>query len=283
MSQRFTDKGREFLAGSGDWGTNNHSVQCLTLDGTLTDTAIKAITGATNASPIVITSASHGASNGDIIVVRGIVGNTSANGTWKAASVATNTITLTTVNDGLNSTGNGAYSSGGCLIDLTLGDNLDDYDAAIIGTAVALTTKTQTLGVLDADDPTFAAMTGTVHGILTYYATGTASTSRSVYFSDGKTQVEVQADAASSATTLWVKPLEGPIASGTAMIFSNGVTATTSGAAATDARSISVTAIAGAIAAGHTADVQTTGSLLPVTLSSGGFTLTYAATGIAKL
>jgi hypothetical protein len=65
------------------------------------------ITGATNASPIVITEASHGRSTGDIVVVHGVGGNTAANDTWKITVLTDDTYSL----DG--STGNAAYTSGG--------------------------------------------------------------------------------------------------------------------------------------------------------------------------
>lgn len=66
------------------------------------------ITGATNASPIVITSAGHGLNNGDIVGIAGVGGNTAANGQiWIVANVATDTFEL------VGSTGNGAYTSGG--------------------------------------------------------------------------------------------------------------------------------------------------------------------------
>lgn len=62
------------------------------------------ISGATNATPIVITlAANHGLKNGDRIAVAGITGNTGANGEWTLASVGATTATL------LGSVGNGAY------------------------------------------------------------------------------------------------------------------------------------------------------------------------------
>lgn len=70
-------------------------------------TATTAITGATNATPIVITANSHGLSNGDQVTVYGVAGNTAANGIWVVASATTNTFALT------GSTGNAAYVSGG--------------------------------------------------------------------------------------------------------------------------------------------------------------------------
>lgn len=66
------------------------------------------VTGATNATPIVITSNSHGLSNGDCVGVASVGGNTAANGyIWKVANKATNTFELE------GSSGNGAYTSGG--------------------------------------------------------------------------------------------------------------------------------------------------------------------------
>lgn len=65
------------------------------------------ITDATNASPIVITSAAHGLVTGVRVTVASVVGNTAANGTFIITRVNDNTFSL----DG--STGNGAYVSGG--------------------------------------------------------------------------------------------------------------------------------------------------------------------------
>lgn len=65
------------------------------------------ITGATNASPIVITSATHELSSGDVIRVSSVGGNTAANGDWQITKVDSNSFSL----DG--STGNSNYTSGG--------------------------------------------------------------------------------------------------------------------------------------------------------------------------
>lgn len=65
----------------------------------------QAITGATNATPIVITANAHGLSNGDEVYVSGVLGNAAANGTWTVANVAANTYELST------SVGNGAYTA----------------------------------------------------------------------------------------------------------------------------------------------------------------------------
>jgi hypothetical protein len=63
------------------------------------------ITGATNANPIVITSAGHGLSTGNQVAIRECLGNTAANGTWTVTRLTADTFSL----DG--STGNGTYTT----------------------------------------------------------------------------------------------------------------------------------------------------------------------------
>ena len=66
------------------------------------------ITGASNASPIVITVPNTaGLSNGDLVTISGVGGNTAANGNWVIQGLTATTFQLQ------NSTGNGAYTSGG--------------------------------------------------------------------------------------------------------------------------------------------------------------------------
>lgn len=72
----------------------------------------KTITGATNASPIVITAAAHGFADGDAVTIQSVTGNTAANGVWIIDNAATNTFEL------LGSTGNASYVSGGEVVSL---------------------------------------------------------------------------------------------------------------------------------------------------------------------
>jgi hypothetical protein len=75
----------------------------------------KTITAITAANPAVVTSNSHGYSNGDFVIITGVVGMTQVNGkTFKVADKTTNTFELQDV-DGtdINSSGYTAYSSGG--------------------------------------------------------------------------------------------------------------------------------------------------------------------------
>ena len=65
------------------------------------------ITGATNASPIVITSTGHNLTSNTRVSISGVLGNTAANGDWQITVIDANTFSLT------GSTGNGVYTSGG--------------------------------------------------------------------------------------------------------------------------------------------------------------------------
>lgn len=75
--------------------------------GTCTRFESGTITAASNASPIVITSASHGLQTGNVITISSVGGNTAANGRWVVTRINANTFSL----DG--SVGNGSYTSGG--------------------------------------------------------------------------------------------------------------------------------------------------------------------------
>lgn len=83
-------------------------------------TATKAITDITVATPPVVTSASHGYSNGDRVYIRGIAGMTQLNDReFTVDSVTTNTFEL----KGIGSTGLSAYTSGGTISEMTFSSN----------------------------------------------------------------------------------------------------------------------------------------------------------------
>jgi len=70
------------------------------------------VTGATQANPCVVTAAAHGLRNGDSVTFYDVGGMTELNGVnYTVANVTTNTLELS----GINSTGYGAYTSGGVL------------------------------------------------------------------------------------------------------------------------------------------------------------------------
>ena len=87
---------------------NDSGTLKLSMTNWVTSQTKKDITGATNASPIVITSTAHGLSDGDLVGVNGVGGNTAPNGVvWTVDNAATDTFELQ------GSVGNGAYTSGG--------------------------------------------------------------------------------------------------------------------------------------------------------------------------
>lgn len=65
------------------------------------------IQGATNATPVVVTSANHGLTTGSYVTVSGVLGNAGANGTFPVTRLTASTFEL----DG--SVGSGDYASGG--------------------------------------------------------------------------------------------------------------------------------------------------------------------------
>lgn len=77
------------------------------------------ITGATNATPIQITTASaHGMTTGQQVYIDNVGGNTAANGLWTVTAAGGPTSTTLTLN---TSVGNGAYTTGGALASVTGG------------------------------------------------------------------------------------------------------------------------------------------------------------------
>jgi hypothetical protein len=263
------EKGRESLIdGTVDLDTDTIKAALLRL--TTADVGIKAITGATNATPIVITATSHGFTAGDLVLIGKVGGNAAANGVHKIASILTNSFELTDPITGANVAGSGAYTTGGYAVCLGLsasGDHFDDFDGALVGTAVTLASKTVTAGVFDAADVTFVAVpTGAeIEAVAVYEDTGAPTTSRMVAINNGYQMVTCSADAATSATTVWVERLAAGIPNSTVLAFSNGQLATLTALANADARSITVSALSGPITAGKRASAPQTGAGFPVT------------------
>jgi hypothetical protein len=81
-----------------------------TSGGTFGNPLGESVVGATNASPIVITTnGPHGLISGSTVAISGVVGNTGANGTFTVTAISPTQFSL----DG--SSGTGAYSSGGSV------------------------------------------------------------------------------------------------------------------------------------------------------------------------
>ena len=71
------------------------------------------INAATNASPIVITSAGHGLQTGDLVTTFGVTGNTSANGFFKVTRIDANSFSLQNPSNNNNIAGSGLYTGSG--------------------------------------------------------------------------------------------------------------------------------------------------------------------------
>jgi hypothetical protein len=263
------EKGREGLI-DGTVDLDTDTIKAALVRATTADAALKAITGASNATPIVVTATSHGFANGDLVLIDGVGGNLAANGYHKIANVLTNSFELTDPITGTNVVGSGAYTSGGyavCMGPSGAGDNWDDFSAALVGTAQTLASKTVTSGVFDAADVTFptVAAGAAIELVVIYEDTGVESTSRVIAVNNGKQSVVCAADAATSATTIWVERLGAGIPNSTAMTFSNGQAATLTALASAGDRSLTVSALGGPVTAGRRASAPGTGSGLPVT------------------
>lgn len=101
-----------------------------------------AVTGATDASPIVLAATAHGLSDGDMVVVSGTLGNLSANGFWQVEAPTANTLTL------LGSDGSGTYASGGFVQD-------NDTDTSELPSGVYKFEFTVTAGGTDYTDEVY--------------------------------------------------------------------------------------------------------------------------------
>lgn len=111
----------------------------------------KAITGATAANPVVITSVGHGYANGDFIGIFDVVGMTELNGiTYKVAGKTDDTFNLTNASDGaIDGTAFTAYSSGGNIYHATNGSAFTAYNSA--GQARLKTTAVSGLDHLEGE------------------------------------------------------------------------------------------------------------------------------------
>jgi hypothetical protein len=173
----FSEGKRQFHNGGIDWDDNSTTtIRMTAVD--VNDFGI-AVSGATNATPIVITAASHGVSNDDRVLLINIGGNANANGVFRAKNVATNTFELTDELTGANIAGSGVYTSGGFLIKITTLDFINDIPAGARVATVELTSRTVGAeGQLDAADPTFTSVTGDpFEAFIIWKDTGTESTS----------------------------------------------------------------------------------------------------------
>jgi hypothetical protein len=241
--------------------------------------ALKLITAASNANPVVYTVTANGFTNNDVCVAGGILGNLSANQTGLVASQATNTIDLNTITpEALPVIGSGAYVSGGYAMDLTLAQFVSDVLGNRVGTDPTISGTSSSRGVANATSPvTWTSVpSGNPAQAVVFYdaAGGSDSTNNVIAFQDGKIIVIIDRAVSTSDTTVYVEPLkaelwDGSTGSAPVLNFSNGHSLTLNAAALQGARTLTVTSAGNAIAAGNTADAVDFGGGLPVTPGGG--------------
>jgi hypothetical protein len=303
MANTLTETGRAaLLTGTASWATGkgaSGTIQAaLVTTGSFT-TGIKAITGATVATPCVVTATSHGFTNGDVVVISGVGGTLTANGVFQIASVATNTFALTDYVTGLNIVGLGAYTSGGVAVNLgpsASGATWASFSANLVGSGVALTSLTETGlgtggagltawtetdGTANAATVTFSAVSGSVVSGVMLLATASsvsgtlAGTDIPIAWIDGQ-MIVTAASIVTAGTTLYVERLPAPIANGTVLSFGDGNPATMTALANQYARQLTVSSYTNTVA-GYRATAPATGSGLPVTPNGGNISITWDA------
>jgi hypothetical protein len=127
------------------------------------------VTSSTDATPIVVTKASHGFVTGDLVIINGHATNIAANGIFRITRVDANSFSLQDVNTNANVAGSGGGAgSGGVMAPAPKIVNMKDYRNAMLqvttsGTST-LTVKVaaslgKTLGDTTAhgDTPNFGA------------------------------------------------------------------------------------------------------------------------------
>jgi hypothetical protein len=143
----------------------------------------------------------------------------------------------------------------------------------------ALSGKTNTLGVLDANDVTFGSVTGEpVEAYVLYKHTGSEDTSLLILYCDGKFLVEVAAPASSSATSITIEDLPAPIGNTSVLTKISGTgpaSIVTSASGAEGDRTLSVDAISSGITAGAVYEYMMTNTSFPLTPIGGNVTINF--------
>ncbi len=262
MPNALFESGRNaFAAGTCNWATGkggSGAIQAALITTTSYTTGIKQVSGATTgAGAAAVACTSHGFTNGDIVVIGGVGGTTTANGLWVVEGQTTNAFNCYDYYTGAQATFVGAYTSGGWALNLgpsASGATWASFSANLVGAGVALTGNAEAQGVVSASTLTFPNVSGSaVTGIILLATASSVSGTLAgsdipIAWIDGQ-MIVTAAAAIASATTLPVERLAGPVASATVLAFSDGNTATLSAPA--------------------------TGSGLPVTPNGGNISVTW--------
>jgi hypothetical protein len=288
MANALHEAGRNaFLAGTANWATGKGgagAVQAALVHCSSATTGIKAISGTTTgANAAAVACTAHGYVTGDIVLITGVLGTTTANGIWMVTNAGANSLTLfDPTNPTQQGTLVGTYTSGGFAVNL--GPSIltwAGYSANLLGTAVSITSPTEADGVASGANVTFVSVpVGSGFPAVGIMLIATASsvsgtltgTDIPIAWIDGQMMVTCSG-AIAAATTLPVERIPAPIASGIVLPFSDGNTATLSGAASAFARTLTVSSAT--VTNGARASAPATGSGLPVTPNGGNISVTW--------
>jgi len=283
MTNALFENGRNnYLTGALNWTTD--TVSGALLDLTQSTASCKQITGAINATPIVIAATSHGFANNDIVYISGVGGNPAANGLWLVAGATTNTFNITRI-DGTNATGSGSYTSGGHALNMgpSISNNWSELSACLVGSKTNLSGEKAAQGVANASTLTFSSVTGNpCQAMALFKDTGTATTSKLIALISGDFIVTAAQTATSGATIIYVDKLPYGIAGSTVLTFSNGQAATLSATANAGDRTLTISSLSGSVTQGSVALAPQISSGFPVTPNGNNIVVTWD-TGTNKI
>ncbi len=135
--------------------------------------ATGSITAASNASPIVVTSASHGLSTGAVVKITGVGGNTSANNTWTITKVDGDTFSLNNSHGTADYNGGGTWISG--VLTITYANIQAPTDPKVVRRQILRNTDGQAATFyVDVDTTDLSSSTFTSTQTDTFLAAGTA-------------------------------------------------------------------------------------------------------------
>lgn len=200
-----------------------HTGTCWKISGSAYDTGVPTsavnVTGATNATPVVLTMGTHGLVDGDYVTVSGVGGNTAANGSFYVDQLSSTTCALYT--DRTLSTpvaGNGAYTSGGTWVTYAKETPAFVIDEATLSNKVGLRLTIPTDAQAGGSDATSKINYVVAHSGFFYYD----STNKVFYFNVGRTpdsNVKIftaeacfRAQGASGTVIVYNVDFEGPMA-----------------------------------------------------------------------
>ena len=298
MSNALFESGRNaFAAGTASWafgkGTSGTpgAIQAILMNTTVfTGTGIKQITGATTGATAAAVACVNAFTAGDVIIIGGVLGTTTANGLWVVGSgVSGTSIPLFDYYTGIQGTLAGTYTSGGYAVNLgpgTAGATWNGFTANVVNGPTLTTANCQVVGSLTEQDGiasgagvTFVSVpvsqvATAIMLVATVSPTGTtvATSDIPIAWIDGQMIVTCGAQL-TAGTTLVVEKIPAPIASATVLAFSDGSSATMTSSAAQFARSLAVSSTT--VSPNARATAPATGSGLPVTPNGGNISVTW--------